>query len=117
MRDRAANRDALTPVLDEILQQDVTANWLAKLQTHVPVAPVYDLPAALDNPFVEQINMRAEIPHRDGELRVLRNPIRFDQERLATSPGRGLGEDNETLLGQELGLAEQLEDLKARGII
>ena len=117
MRDRATNRDALTPVLDEILQQDVTANWLAKLQTHVPVAPVYDLPAALDNPFVEQIKMRAEIPHRDGELRVLRNPIRLDQERLATSPGRGLGEDNHQVLGGELGLREQLDDLRARGII
>ena len=117
MRDRATNRDALTPVLDEILQQDVTANWLAKLQTHVPVAPVYDLPAALDNPFVEQIKMRAEIPHRDGELRVLRNPIRLDQERLATSPGRGLGEDNHQVLGEELGLREQLDDLRARGII
>jgi crotonobetainyl-CoA:carnitine CoA-transferase CaiB-like acyl-CoA transferase len=117
MRDRATNRDALTPVLDEILKQDVTANWLAKLQTHVPVAPVYDLPAALDNPFVEQINMRAKMPHHDGELEVLRNPIRFDQERLATTPGRGLGENNEELLGKELGLQEQLEDLKARGII
>ena len=117
MRDRATNRDALTPVLDEIFKQDVTANWLAKLQTHVPVAPVYDLPAALDNPFVEQINMRAKMPHHDGELEVLRNPIRFDQERLATTPGRGLGEDNEELLGEELGLQEQLEDLRARGII
>ena len=117
MRDRATNRDALTPVLDEIFKQAVTANWLAKLQTHVPVAPVYDLPAALDNPFVEQINMRAKMPHHDGELEVLRNPIRFDQQRLATTPGRGLGEDNEELLGKELGLQEQLEDLKARGII
>ena len=117
MRDRATNRDALTPVLDEILKQDVTANLLAKLQTHVPVAPVYDLPAALDNPFVEQINMRAKMPHHDGDLEVLRNPIRFDQERLATTPGRGLGENNEELLGKELGLQEQLQDLRARGII
>ena len=117
MRDRATNRDALTPVLDEIFQQDVTANWLAKLQTHVPVAPVYDLPAALDNPFVEQINMRATMPHRDGELRVLRNPIRLDEERVATSPGRGLGEDNHAILGEELGHKEQLAELKERGII
>ncbi|MEP1472631.1 MAG: CoA transferase [Halieaceae bacterium] len=117
MRDRASNRDALTPVLDEILQQDVTASWLAKLQTHVPVAPVYELPAALDNPFVQQINMRAKMPHQDGELEVLRNPIRFDQERLATTPGRGLGENNEELLGEELGLEAQLDELRARGII
>ena len=117
MRDRATNRDALTPALDEILQQDVTANWLAKLQTHVPVAPVYELPAALDNPFVQQINMRAKMPHHDGKLEVLRNPIRFDQERLATTPGKGLGENNKELLGEELGLDAQLDELRARGII
>ena len=117
MRDRAVNRDALTPVLDEILQQDDTSNWIAKLQTHVPVAPVYDLPAALDNPFVEQINMRASVPHRDGELKVLRNPIRFNEERVATTPGKGLGENNDELLGDELGHKDQLVDLHARGII
>ncbi|MDE0764218.1 MAG: CaiB/BaiF CoA transferase family protein [Cellvibrionales bacterium] len=117
MRDRAKNRDALTPILDEILQRDVTANWLAKLQTHIPVSPVYDLPAALDNPFVEHVQMRAKLAHRGDELRVLRNPIRFDQERLATAPGPGLGAHNEQLLGQELGLADQLEDFKRRGII
>lgn len=117
MRDRATNRDALTPVLDEILQQDVAANWLAKLQAHVPVAPVYDLPSALNNPFVEQINMRTSMPHRDGELHVLRNPIRFDQERVATSPARGLGENNQELLGEELGHKAQLAGLKERGII
>lgn len=118
MRDRAVNRDLLTPLLDQIFEGDLTANWLAKLQTHVPVAPVYDLPAALDNPFVEEIHMRATIPHKGGELKVLRNPIRFDQERLGSHPGRGLGADNHALLGEELGLQNhQMDDLKARGII
>ena len=117
MRDRATNRDALTHILDEILQQDSTANWLTKLQTHIPVSPVYDLPAALESPFVDQVNMRAELRHRGEELHVLRNPIRLDQERLAVSPGRGLGENNEEILGSELGLAGQLDALKERGII
>lgn len=117
MRDRALNRDVLTPILDQIFEGEATDHWLNKLQTYVPVAPVYDLPAALDNPFVQKVKMRATIPHRDGELQVLRNPIRFDQERLATSPGRGLGEDNDTLLGEELGHGQALDDLRARGII
>ena len=117
MRDRATNRDALTHILDEILQQDSTANWLTKLQTHIPVSPVYDLPAALESPFVDQVSMRAELSHRGGELHVLRNPIRLDQERLAVSPGRGLGENNEEILGSELGLTGQLDALKERGII
>ena len=117
MRDRATNRDALTHILDEILQQDSTANWLTKLQTHIPVSPVYDLPAALESPFVDQVGMRTKLRHRGGELHVLRNPIRLDEERLAVSPGRGLGENNEELLGSELGLKGQLDELKERGII
>ena len=60
--------------------------------------------------------MRADLAHRGDELRVLRNPIRFDQKRLATSPGPGLGAHNQQLLGEELGLADQLEDLKRRRV-
>ncbi len=117
MRNRAKNRDALTRLLDEILQQDSTANWLVKLQTHIPVSPVYDLPAALGNPFVTEVEMCTELRHRGKKLTVLRNPIRLDEERLAASPGRGLGENNEELLGKELGFAGQLDELKARGVI
>lgn len=57
MAGRAENRDALTEVLDEIFQTEETDHWFALLQTYIPVAPVYNLPNALDNPFVASTGM------------------------------------------------------------
>ena len=114
---RAENRDALTEVLDEIFQTQDTDHWFEKLQTYIPVAPVYDLPNALDNPFVASIGMMQTMTHREfGEYRGLSNPIKIDQQRLQTHCGAGLGADNQEILGQELG-AEDLEDLATRGVI
>ena len=117
MAARAENRDALTAVLDEIFQGEGTDHWFALLQTYIPVAPVYDLPSALDNPFVTSIGMMQTLEHREfGTYRGLSNPIKVDNQRLDTHCGAGLGADNAAILGGELGV-ENLEDLAARGII
>ncbi len=118
MADRTKHRDALTPLLDEAFGADTTANWIAKLQGRVPVAPVHDLPQALDNPFVDQIGLIQSMPHHHGApLRTLRNPIKLGGQRLDATPGHGLGADNEAVLGEELGLADRLRGLRARGVI
>ena len=81
------------------------------------MAPVYDLPNALDNPFVAYIGMMQTMTHREfGEYRGLSNPIKIDQQRMQTHCGAGLGADNQEILGKELGAAD-LEDLAARGVI
>jgi crotonobetainyl-CoA:carnitine CoA-transferase CaiB-like acyl-CoA transferase len=117
MAGRADNRDALTEVLDEIFQTEDTDHWFEKLQTYIPVAPVYDLPNALDNPFVASIGMMQTMTHPEfGEYRGLSNPIKIDQQRMQTHCGAGLGADNQEILGKELGMAD-LEDLAARGVI
>ena len=117
MAGRAENRDALTEVLDEIFQTRDTDHWFEKLQTYIPVAPVYDLPNALDNPFVASIGMMQTMTHREfGEYRGLSNPIKIDQQRLQTHCGAGLGADNQEILGDGLGV-EDLEDLETRGVI
>ena len=117
MAGRAENRDALTEVLDEIFQTQETDHWFEKLQTYIPVAPVYDLPNALDNPFVASIGMMQTMTHREfGEYRGLSNPIKIDQQRLQTHCGAGLGADNQEILGEGLGVTD-LEDLATRGVI
>ena len=50
---RGQHRDALTPILDEEFKKRATAAWLRRLTGELPVAPVYDLPLALDNPFLK----------------------------------------------------------------
>ena len=117
MAGRAENRDALTEVLDEIFQTQATDHWFERLQTYIPVAPVYDLPNALDNPFVASIGMMQTMTHREfGEYRGLSNPIKIDQQRLQTHCGAGLGADNQEILGEGLGVTD-LEDLATRGVI
>ncbi|MDG2460758.1 MAG: CoA transferase [Luminiphilus sp.] len=117
MAGRAENRDALTEVLDEIFQTEETDHWFALLQTYIPVAPVYNLPNALDNPFVASTGMMQTLSHREfGEYRGLSNPIKIDNQRMTTHCGAGLGADNAAILGGELGV-ENLEDLSDRGII
>jgi crotonobetainyl-CoA:carnitine CoA-transferase CaiB-like acyl-CoA transferase len=117
MAARAEHRDALTEALDAIFQTEPTDHWFALLQTYIPVAPVHDLPSALDNPFVNAIGMMQTMTHREfGEYRGLSNPIKIDNERLSTHCGAGLGADNAAILGDELG-CDNLEDLAARGII
>ena len=117
MAARAENRDALTQVLDEIFLTQDTDHWFERLQTYIPVAPVYDLPNALDSSFVASIGMMQTMTHREfGEYRGLSNPIKIDQQRLQTHCGAGLGADNQEILGGELGV-EDLEDLATRGVI
>ena len=117
MAGRAENRDTLTEVLDEIFQTEDTDHWFERLQTYIPVAPVYDLPNALDNPFVASIGMMQTMTHPEfGEYRGLSNPIKIDQQRMQTHCGAGLGADNQEILSKELG-AKDLEDLAARGVI
>lgn len=112
---RLENRDALTTILDGIFLQHPTAFWVEKLGGIVPVAPVYDLAQALDNPRVA--DMIDTVSHPDGPLRVLSNPIRADGERLPNRAAPKLGADTDALLA-ELGYSDaQAADLRAAGAI
>ncbi len=118
MEERAANRDQLTEVLDETLQTQSTDHWIDILQTKIPVAPVNDLPTALDNPFALATGMVQTLASRHVEAyRALNNPIQMGGQRLPGECGHGLGEDNALILGEELGLAGELEQLAAAGDI
>lgn len=118
MQDRTAHRDELTVELDAAFKTDTTDSWIERLQTRVPVAPVYDMPHALDNPFVQQIGMIQNMPHEAvGTLRTLRNPIKLAGERLDGKPGHGLGADNAEIIGAELGFADRLAELRDKDVI
>ncbi len=113
MANRAENRALLTTVLDDILSTQTTDHWFSLLQTKIPVAPVHTLSEALQNPFVHATGMIQTLPHRTvEEYRALSNPIKIDGERLEARCGNGLGADNASILGEELGHGDlsELED-------
>jgi crotonobetainyl-CoA:carnitine CoA-transferase CaiB-like acyl-CoA transferase len=114
---RRANREALTAELDAIFATATTAAWLGKLQGVLPAAPVYDLPQALDNPYLRDIGMVRHLPHPAlAAHRVLANPIKLDGERLPSRLAPTLGEHTEAVL-RELGYDEAaIADLRAKGV-
>lgn len=95
---RLAHRDLLTTILDGVLLAKPTAHWLALLNGHIPVAPVFGLDQALDSPFVAEAGMIADIPHPSGRsLRLFANPIRLDGARLPQRAAPALDADGPTL--------------------
>jgi crotonobetainyl-CoA:carnitine CoA-transferase CaiB-like acyl-CoA transferase len=116
--DRLKHRAELTETLDAIFSTKPTAHWQALLEGHVPVAPVYALDQAMDNPWLRGIGMRDQVAHPDNpELNVLANPIKIDGKRLPNRAGPLLGADSDAILA-ELGYdVNEVARLKAGGIV
>ncbi len=115
--DRLANRPLLTAMLDAIFSEQPTAHWLGLLQGHMPVAPVYGLAQALDNPYLAETGMVDRAAHPDRELRVLSNPIKVDGERLPNRAAPLLGADSDAVLAEAGFEAGEIADLRAEGVI
>ena len=115
---RLANRAALTGVLDAIFAEKSVRHWQDVLEGHVPIAPVYDLKQALDNPWLKRTGMIDTVEHPDkADLKILANPIRLDGQRLPNRAGPLLGQDSDAIL-QELGYdAHAIATLRQAGTI
>jgi crotonobetainyl-CoA:carnitine CoA-transferase CaiB-like acyl-CoA transferase len=97
--DRRLNREALSALLDVEFRKATTAEWLKRLSGKLPVGPVYDLPQALENPFVERTGMIHTVAHpANPALKLLSNPIKVDGQRPCSPVCASLGADNETFL-------------------
>jgi crotonobetainyl-CoA:carnitine CoA-transferase CaiB-like acyl-CoA transferase len=116
--DRLSNRDALTQVLDAEFGKQPMSYWQELLGGHVPVAPVYELGAALDNPWLEEIGLRDEVSHPDAPaLKVLKSPLKFGGQRPPNRAAPLLGADSEDILA-DLGYdPDDIARLRAGGIV
>lgn len=118
MAARRENRDALTGVLDDILSQDTTEAWLAKLRSLLPAAPVYDMAQALENPHVHEVGMVRSTPHPlKPELRTFASPLKLDGERPEARVCSALGADTDAVLRAAGYSADEIAALRAAGAI
>jgi crotonobetainyl-CoA:carnitine CoA-transferase CaiB-like acyl-CoA transferase len=115
---RLAHRDRLTRDLDAVLSGATTAEWIERLAGKVPVAPVYDVAQALENPFVKEQGRIMEAPHpARGTIRTIACPIRCpgEEEKVGIAPR--LGEHTQELL-RGLGYEEdRIDRLRKAGAL
>jgi len=93
---RRLNREVLSAVLDEEFRKATTEDWLQRLSGKLPVGPVYNLPQALENPFVARSGMIRTVAHpANPELKLLSSPLKVDGVRPNSPVCASLGADNE----------------------
>jgi crotonobetainyl-CoA:carnitine CoA-transferase CaiB-like acyl-CoA transferase len=103
---RQENREALTEELDAAFRKQPTKHWMSVLAGVLPVAPVYDMEQALENPFLRTADMVRNVPHPERpDMRVLSNPIKINGKRLDQKVCSPMGADNEEYLGELEGAA------------
>ena len=96
---RLANRDALQEAVETVLCREPTAHWLGQLAGKIPIAPVNDIAAALDNPFAEAVGMinTVDHPRQARGVRMLSSPIKVNGERGPNRRAPLLGEHDDEL--------------------
>ena len=115
---RLENRTELSELIESLLKQKDTQQWFDQLQGKVPVAPVYDIAEALENPFVKEQGRVISIPHADqGEIKVIACPIKIPGESQRLNPAPELGQHSDSLL-QELGYhSKEVAAFRLNGVI
>jgi crotonobetainyl-CoA:carnitine CoA-transferase CaiB-like acyl-CoA transferase len=98
---RQANRGPLMDAIDVEMKKQPTEFWLKRLNGVLPIAPVLELPQALDSPFLQATEMIHTIGHpAKPDMRVLSNPIKINGERLPQKPCSPYGADTAAYVGE-----------------
>ena len=107
---RVENRKVLIPILEQILQQRSSSDWITLLEgAGVPCGPINTLAEVFTDPQVEAREMRIEMEHqRAGKVALVGSPMKFSQSPVEYNQAPPtLGEHNSEILGELLGLSEQ----------
>ncbi len=117
--DRKANRDALRETLEQTLMQKPAAHWVDALNAKgVPCGPVLSVPQILRSAQVQGRDLICDVETAQETLQLTASPVRMDGARPhPQSPPPVLGADTDDVLGT-LGLTpDEIETLRAEGVI
>ncbi len=116
---RLQNRELVTELLDGALAARTTDAWMAELGGRIPVAPVYDIGQALDNPFVRDHGRLGRFARREGGAPVdmLASPIRLGDGPVPQRAAPEMGADTEDVLTRLGYDAETIAALRRDGAL
>jgi len=120
-RQRLAHREVLMPLVERVVRERTTEDWLARLHAAgVPAAPILTVDRVLTDPQVRHRRMVVDVEHpRHGTLSTLGTPIKVDgASALDVTAAPGLGQHTDTLLTELLKYpAERLTALRRDGVV
>ncbi len=116
---RLKNRAALEAALEAVLATAPTGHWVGVLEgAGVPCGPVYDYAQMFADP---QVRHRGLVQYASdpelGEVPHVRTPIRIGDSIAVRTVAPRLGQHNAEILGRLGASAQDLERLRARGVI
>ena len=98
-RDRLEHRTLIEEMLDGALSKRTTNEWLELFAGVVPAAPINDLGAALDNPFVTAGGRIQTLElEGHGPYRMVAAPVRPAGTECPARPAPALGADTDEIL-------------------
>lgn len=106
-RDR--HRDALLPILEEVLRTDTSEAWLETLAgAGVPCAPVNTVAQALEEELTRARDLILETPHPAfGRVRQVRSPVRVGEAAPEGEPAPERNADAAYVLEELLGYSRE----------
>ena len=120
---RVENRDALIPLLNNVMKTKSSKQWLDGLESlGVPCGPINTLSQVFNDPQVRHREMQMSMPHLvagHGEVDLVANPIRMSETPVTYRlPPPTLAQHSDEVLAELLSLdADAREDLRAAKII
>jgi crotonobetainyl-CoA:carnitine CoA-transferase CaiB-like acyl-CoA transferase len=121
MSGRIVNRDALIPLIAEIMKQRGMHEWIAVLEAaNVPCGPINNMQQVFEDPQVQHRGLKVEIPTAAGvPCPGVASPMRFSETPVEyTVPPPTLGQHTQEILRDLLGMDQQaLDALAAKGIV
>ena len=116
---RWEDRDMINAKLNELLQTDTSAHWLARLEEkRIPCAPVNRFSQALSDPQIVHRNMVVELRHPGGaSTQGPGNPVKLSRtaaESFTAAPE--VGQDTDQVLTEILGYDKaRIDALRKQG--
>jgi len=121
MSGRIVNREALIPLIAEIMKQRGMHEWIAVLEeANVPCGPINNMQQVFEDPQVQHRGLRVEIPTAAGvPCPTVASPMRFSETPVEYAvPPPTLGQHTQEILRELLGMEQQAVDaLAAKGIV
>jgi crotonobetainyl-CoA:carnitine CoA-transferase CaiB-like acyl-CoA transferase len=120
-KQRVQNRASLIPIIEKIMKQRSSEEWLQKLdKENIPCGPINTIDKVFANEQIQHRGMQFEISHPLAKnISMVANPIQFSKTpNKYDMPPPLLGEHTDEVLTDLLGLdAAELDVLKNVGVI